>query len=62
MLANVAMYPEAGDCLVWLANPPTRTVTVFMPDCGPVVLGEGDDLDGGKLLPGFRVAIAELFA
>jgi len=61
VLAKVAMYLEAGVRLVWVADPISRTVTVYAADRSPTVLGEGDELDAGEVLPGFRVAIAELF-
>jgi Uma2 family endonuclease len=60
--AKVAEYLAAGVRLVWVLEPRPRTVTVHAPDRPPVVLGEGDELDGGEVLPGFRVAVAELFA
>jgi hypothetical protein len=37
-------------------------VTVHAPGKAPRVLGEGGELDGGEVLPGIRVAVAELFA
>ncbi|MFT4040758.1 MAG: hypothetical protein QM692_21435 [Thermomicrobiales bacterium] len=36
-------------------------MTVFALGQEPVVLGVGDDLDGGTVLPEFRVAVAEVF-
>ena len=43
--------------LVWWVDLQRRTVAVYQDG----VLGEGDDLDG-DVLPGFRVAVAEVFA
>lgn len=62
VLAKVEMYLEAGVCLVWLVDPRARTVTIHELDRSPVVLQDGDELDGGAVLPGFRVTVAELFA
>ena len=61
-LAKVAMYLQAGTPLVWLVNPATRTIVVFRSETDPVTLGESDTLDGGDVLPGFRVPVAEIFA
>ena len=61
-LAKVAMYPQAGTSLVWLVDPKTRTVVVFRSEMNPVTLGESDTLDGGDVLPGFSVPVAEIFA
>jgi Uma2 family endonuclease len=61
-LAKVAMYLQAGTPLVWLVNPATRTIVVFRSETDPVTLGESDTLDGGDVLPGFSVPVAEIFA
>lgn len=60
-LAKVAMYLQAGVALVWLIDPARSTVTVFRPDETIEVRHEGDTLDGGDLLPGFSVPVAEIF-
>ena len=39
-----------------------RTVTVLVPGEEAVVLGMGDTLDGGVVLPGFTVAVDDIFA
>ena len=61
-LAKVAMYLQAGTRLVWLVNPTTRTVVVFRSEADPVTLSESDTLDGGDVLPGFTVPLAEIFS
>ena len=60
-LAKIAMYLAAGVKVVWLVDPATRTVTIFHLDEPPTKLGVGDTLDGGDVLPGFSVPVAELF-
>ena len=55
-------YFRTGVRLVWIVDPKTRTVEVYAPRRKPVVLTESDTLDGGKVLPGFTLALAELFA
>jgi Uma2 family endonuclease len=61
-LSTVTMYLQAGVQLVWLLDPETRTISVFRPDVAPRTLHEDDTLDGGNVLPGFSVPVAELFA
>jgi Uma2 family endonuclease len=61
-LAKIAMYLDAGVQLVWLVDPASQSVTIFRPDAIPTRLGVGDTLDGGDVLPGFSVPVAEIFA
>lgn len=58
---KVALYLEAGVRLVWLVDPDERTVTVFRPEASPVKLDATMTIDGGDVLPGFSVPVAELF-
>lgn len=62
VVAKAAMWLEAGVRLLWVVDPRSRTVAVHVPDHAVRVLGMGDDLDGGDVLPEFRVPVAELFA
>ena len=50
-----------GTRLVWVVWPQSRTVTVYTPDGATRTLGDTDELDGGEVVPGFRIAVAELF-
>ena len=59
--AKVQRYLAAGVRLVWLVEPRHRRVTVFRPGQPERVLGPDDELDGGDVLPGFRLPVAELF-
>jgi Uma2 family endonuclease len=59
---DAAAYLEAGVRIVWAVDPRQRTVTVYQPDLTARVLREGDVLDGGEVLPEFRLSLAELFA
>jgi Uma2 family endonuclease len=56
-------YFLAGASLVWLVDPETRTVRVFTPTNAEdgITLTEADTLDGGNLLPGFRLPVATVF-
>jgi Uma2 family endonuclease len=59
-LGKVSLYLQAGVELVWLVDPVKRTIIVFSGDENPVTLAENDTLDGGDILPGFRIRVAEL--
>ena len=61
-LAKIAMDLQAGVRLVWLIDPDPKTVTVFAEDQPVSVIGSDGVLDGGEVLPGFSVAVAEIFA
>jgi Uma2 family endonuclease len=52
----------AGVRLVWIVDPLRRTVTICEADAGRRVLHEEAELDGGEVLPGFRLPLARLFA
>jgi Uma2 family endonuclease len=55
-------YFDAGVALVWLVDHRTRTVQVYNDVETHVTLHEDDTLDGGTVLPEFRVTVNELFA
>jgi Uma2 family endonuclease len=55
-------YLEAGARMVWIVNPRTRTVTVYRSLSDIRVLTAQDSLDGYDLLPGFSVAVSDIFA
>jgi Uma2 family endonuclease len=59
---KVAEWLEAGARMVWVVSPKLRTVTVYRSLSDIVVLTEKDTLDGGDVVPGFRIAVAEVFA
>jgi Uma2 family endonuclease len=51
-----------GSRLVWVVSPKLHTVTVYRSLTEIVVLTENDTLDGGVVVPGFQISIAEIFA
>jgi Uma2 family endonuclease len=55
-------YLKVGVLLVWFVDPKKQTVTVFTPPKKKKVLGPSQSLDGGSVLPGFTLGIAEFFA
>jgi Uma2 family endonuclease len=53
---------RAGTRLVWLVWPRAEQVEVWQAESGPAAtLGHGDWLEGGEVLPGFRLALVEVF-
>ncbi len=60
VLGKVTFYLAHGVRLVWVIDPICRTATVFAPDTTPRTLTEDDTLDGGEILPGFSVRLAEV--
>ena len=61
MARKLKDYFEAGVKLVWYVDTPNRTVRVYHAPETFVTKGEGDELDGETVLPGFRVAIRDWF-
>jgi Uma2 family endonuclease len=57
---KVQRWLSAGTRLVWVVLPGTRTVTVCRQELRRVV-GIGGTLDGEDVVPGFQVAVAEIF-
>ena len=56
-------YFTAGTKLVWYVyHSPRREVWVYTSPTEHSVLCEGESLDGGEVVPGFRLAINDLFA
>lgn len=58
---KVLEYLDAGTRLVWVVHPRIRAVTVFRSKMNVQVLTERETLEGGDILPGFQLEIAELF-
>ncbi len=60
--AKVADWLASGCLAVWLVDPAKQTVTIHRREVSAQVLGASDELDGGDVLPGFRLPAAEIFA
>ena len=58
--AKLRIYAQAG-VLVWLVDPEDKSLTVLPPAGLPTVLHADDTLDGGDVLPGFRLPLRALF-
>jgi Uma2 family endonuclease len=54
-------YIAAGVRLVWLVDVASRTIVVFASDAEPQILSEADILDGGDVIPGFRMPVKDVF-
>ena len=57
---KLANYLAAGTT-VWIAHPLTKKVEVYEPGKPVVILGINDTLDGGSILPGFNLAVKDIF-
>jgi Uma2 family endonuclease len=55
-------YFQHGTSLVWVIDPRARTVEVFTGPTASTLLQQTDTLDGGAVLPGFSLPLAQLFA
>ena len=62
MERKLSDYFGAGVGTVWLVYLTTREVVVYTSPDNSVTLRSNDLLDGGNLLPGFSVPVAQLFA
>jgi len=59
---KIQFYLLHGVRLVWVIDPVRATVAVLTPGHEAVILTSGATLDGGDVLPGFSVALDEIFA
>jgi Uma2 family endonuclease len=55
-------YFQGGVRQVWMVDPEARTIQIFTSEEAFVELTSADTLDGGEVLPGFQLPVAELFA
>lgn len=60
MREKAHFYLAHGSRMVWLVYPATRIVEVLTPD-GEQVLGEDGVISGGDVLPGFTLAVKDIF-
>jgi Uma2 family endonuclease len=62
MQLKLREYFSVGVRLVWFIEPATQTATVYTSRTKKTQLGPADVLQGGTVLPGFRLPLATLFA
>ena len=60
--SKVAEWLEFGTGIVWVVSPKLRNVTVYRSLTDISILTEKDTLEGGEVVPGFQIAVAEIFA
>jgi Uma2 family endonuclease len=58
---KVGDWLGAGVRAVWIVSPKQRSVAVYRSMTDVTHLSEGDELDGGEVVPGFRCKVAEIF-
>jgi Uma2 family endonuclease len=61
VLAKMREYFQAGVSQVWIVLPAERQVYVYKSPTAVRILASSDELEGGTLLPGFRLSVATLF-
>jgi len=62
ILEKVEEYLAAGTQIVWVVVPKRPEVYIYRSTGGPEVVGADGTLTGEPILPGFSVAVAEVFA
>jgi Uma2 family endonuclease len=60
--AKVTDYLDAGVRLVWVVDPPTRSVTSYAASGAARIIRVDEALEGDEVLHGFRVPLTKLFA
>ncbi len=58
---RIQEYFDAGVQLVWILYPRHRLIYVYESPMRIRILSETDEIEGGGVLPGFRMSIATLF-
>jgi Uma2 family endonuclease len=59
---KLAMYFGAGARAVWVFDSKNKTAAVYESPTDVRILSERDTLEGGEVLPGFRLELSRLFA
>jgi Uma2 family endonuclease len=61
LLKKMREYFHYGVKQVWIVSPASRQVHVYDSPTQPRILSVNQELEGGALLPGFRMPLASLF-
>jgi hypothetical protein len=61
MQKKLREYLKCGVLQVWQVFPDLREIIVHLPDGSSKTYGIDDAIDGGDLLPGFRLVVKSLF-
>ncbi|MEW4570071.1 Uma2 family endonuclease [Tautonia sp. JC769] len=59
--SKLTEWLDVGARMVWWVYPDRREVVEHRPGLAPRAITAAEDLDGGDVLPGFRVRLADLF-
>ncbi|MCY3946020.1 MAG: Uma2 family endonuclease [Anaerolineaceae bacterium] len=60
--AKAARYLQHGTSMVWLLYPRTGTLELHVAGSPPKTLRGDDLIEGGEVLPGFRVPVSDIFS
>lgn len=58
---KVQMWLEAGVKLVWVVYPTRQVIEVYQLNQATITLTAGERIDGGHVVPGFSVPVAQVF-
>ena len=58
---KASRYLEHGTRMVWLVDTDARSLELHRADASPQTLRGDDLIDGGAVLPGFRLPVSDLF-
>ncbi|MBI2760994.1 MAG: Uma2 family endonuclease [Chloroflexi bacterium] len=61
VLRKVKQYLAAGVRLIWVIDPEDRTAFIYRPGRDVIILDEDGVLDGEDVLPGFSLALSEIW-
>lgn len=61
MQAKIDDLLEAGTLAVWVLDPHYKHVIIYQPDLESLLVNSKQLLEGGSILPGFKVKVSELF-
>jgi Uma2 family endonuclease len=59
---KIETYLRYGTRLVWIVDPAFQTITVYRDDAPPQLHNNTQHIDAEPHLPGFKVAVSEIFA
>lgn len=59
--SEVQQYLRYGAREVWVVYPEVKRIHVYRAAAGPTILDESQSIEGGDVLPGFSVKVADLF-
>ncbi len=62
MRDKATYYLANGSQMVWLVFPEKQIIEVYRPDMDVEILTEGETINGYDVLPGFTLAVQEIFA